>query len=95
MITSHLQTLGRSIIIGDNANDVNRCISTLALFCTEDQRNLSRYCVIVENTCKLKENPELILNYYVPQLYIQGIVIYDADIRMTTSQPMLRLQEVM
>jgi len=68
MISSHLQTLGRTIIIGDDEEEIDRYISTLALFSTQQQKSLSRLSVKVDD-------PSNLTTHYVPELYLQGIVI--------------------
>ena len=68
MISSHLQTLGRTIIIGDDEDEIDRYISTLALFSTQQQKSLSRLSVKVDDQSNLT-------THYVPELYLKGIVI--------------------
>ena len=68
MISSHLQTLGRTVIIGDDEAEIDRYISTLALFSTQQQKSLSRLSVKVDD-------PSNLSSHYIPELYLQGIVI--------------------
>merc|ERR1719361_956037 len=68
MISSHLQTLGRTVFVGDDETEIDRYISTLALFSTSQQRSLSRLSVKVDDV-------ENLCSQYIPELYLQGMVI--------------------
>merc|ERR1712130_439390 len=68
MISSHLQTLGRTVIVGDDEEEIDRYISTLALFSTSQQKALSRLAVKVDDANNL-------CSHYIPELYLQGIVV--------------------
>ncbi|XP_069096771.1 guanine nucleotide exchange factor C9orf72 homolog isoform X2 [Pleurodeles waltl] len=43
-ISSHLQTCGCSIVVGSNAEKVNKIVKTLCLFLTPSERKCSRLC---------------------------------------------------
>ncbi|XP_065335446.1 uncharacterized protein LOC135936531 [Cloeon dipterum] len=50
-LTSHLQTFGQSVVIGDNRALVNSLISFLSLFLDDEQRKRSRYVPSHGYTC--------------------------------------------
>jgi len=58
MITSHLQTFGCTVVIGENIDTVNSVIDTLGLFLSPEERILS--CRAVED------------RRYCPYLFLQG-----------------------
>ena len=58
-VTSHLQTHGFSIVIGESTRSVNIFVDTLALFLSEFERLRS-------NRCELPHK-----NHYIPDLYVQ------------------------
>ncbi|EDO36091.1 predicted protein [Nematostella vectensis] len=67
VITSHLQTFGSTMVIGQSISRVNLMINSLALFLSSNERQKSRYAVDGADT-----------DVYDTDLYLQG-VIKDGD----------------
>lgn len=65
-ITSHLQTGGSTIVLGDNAERVNAMIDTLAVFLTAEERRRSRYARVGDAS-------------FAPDLVLQGIVLVNSS----------------
>lgn len=61
-ISSHLQTCGNSIVVGSNAEKVNKMVKTLCLFLTPSERKCSRLC---RNESSFK---------YESGLFVQGLL---------------------
>lgn len=60
LLTSHLQTHGNTVMIGQNITVLNMLINTLALFLSPAERNRS---------CYARRN-----HRYMPDLFLQGLV---------------------
>ncbi|KAF7721095.1 hypothetical protein EC973_005413 [Apophysomyces ossiformis] len=65
VITSHLQTSGSTLIVGNSLTTINMMINTLALFLSPEERNRSSHA---------RKNHK-----YMPDLYLQGILIQDME----------------
>ncbi|XP_043917790.1 guanine nucleotide exchange C9orf72 homolog [Protopterus annectens] len=61
-ISSHLQTCGCSVVVGSNAEKVNKIVRTLCLFLTPAERKCSRFC---RNESSFK---------YDSGLFVQGLL---------------------
>eukprot|EP01094_Clydonella_sp_ATCC50884_P019516 TRINITY_DN3832_c0_g1_i1.p1 TRINITY_DN3832_c0_g1~~TRINITY_DN3832_c0_g1_i1.p1 ORF type:complete len:535 (-),score=109.93 TRINITY_DN3832_c0_g1_i1:767-2185(-) len=60
VITSHMQTMGSTVVAGSNAEEVNKMVSTLSFFLSPEQRK--RCSFVVEGRS------------YVPDLVLQGLI---------------------
>ncbi|KAI8144059.1 C9orf72-like protein family-domain-containing protein [Fennellomyces sp. T-0311] len=65
VVTSHLQTLASSVLLGNSLTTMNMMINTLSLFLSPDERNRSSHA---------RKNLK-----YMADLYLQGLLIQDLE----------------
>ncbi|CEJ02232.1 hypothetical protein RMCBS344292_16243 [Rhizopus microsporus] len=65
IITSHLQTFGSTVLIGNSLTSMNMMINTLALFLSAKERNRSSHA---------RKH-----HHYMPDLYLQGVLAKDLE----------------
>ncbi|CAO3631329.1 unnamed protein product [Mucor hiemalis] len=64
-ITSHLQTFGSTLLVGNSITSMNMVINTLALFLSPEERSRSSHA---------RKH-----HHYMPDLYLQGLLIQDVQ----------------
>ncbi|KAL9557107.1 hypothetical protein MBANPS3_001564 [Mucor bainieri] len=65
VITSHLQTFGSTLLVGNTLTSMNMVINTLALFLSLEERSRSSHA---------RKH-----HHYMPDLYLQGLLIQDVE----------------
>jgi hypothetical protein len=75
-VSSHLQTMSNSVVIGHDASFVNMFVETLSFFLSDQQRQRARYaCTAAPSVSAYDTCAELSLNYFMPDMALQGILI--------------------
>lgn len=84
-ITCHLQMHGRTVVLGNNCEEINKWINTLALFVQSHEAKLCKYATSVVSI-------ENITSYFIPEFWVQGICLppdlkIDSEILKTIFSP--------
>ncbi len=82
VITSHLQTHGYTVVIGNQWEEINRWVDTLALLLHPQEQNTCKRILWNKTTSSIEDDmlytSMATMSQYIPELHVQGLLLPSA-----------------